>query len=162
MDSHRPPPPLPEYVPLRRIRWESSEATMLFGHESWLALLGLAFRYGWRPHGTTEPAHWDFNPWARSEPQWTGKDYFSTLGQQVSREDAAAMASALTSALPDIPTHDALAGKSGWRLDLPDAPPIQWVHQDQPLNGLEYFSGPRKVKLQQFIDYCHAGGFTIG
>lgn len=160
-ESSRAEPPSPEYVPLRRIRWDVGGGVTLFGHEAWLALLGLAFRYGWRPKGTVEPPHWDFNPWSRSAAAWTGKDYFSTLGQRVSDADAAAMAAALEDALPDIPAHDALGGKSIWMLDLPDSPPIHWVHPGQPVNGIEFFSGPRRSKVDAFVRNCRDGGFTI-
>lgn len=162
MESPRAQPPTPEHVPLRRIRWDDGQGrTMLFGHEAWLAILGLAFRYGWRPKGTVEPPHWDFNPWSRSQPHWTGGDYFSTLGQKVSAEDAAAMAAALARAIPDIPSHDALGGKSLWTLDLPDWPPIHWVNPGQSVNGIEFFSGSRRAKVEQFISICRLGGFTI-
>lgn len=134
---------------------------MLFGHETWLALLGLAFRYGWRPRGTVEPPHWEFNPWSRTEANWSGKDYFSTLGQRVSDEDAAAMAKALGEAVVNLPAHDALSGKSVWTLDLPDWPPIHWVTQGQGVTPAEFFSGPRRGKVEQFISNCRKGGFTI-
>ena len=44
MESPRAQPPTPEYVPLRRIRWDGAGGgrTMLFGHETWLAILGLS------------------------------------------------------------------------------------------------------------------------
>jgi hypothetical protein len=83
--------------------------------------------------------------------------YFYNCGFRVTAEDARALAEALERALPDVPDHDALAGKT---FTHPDLPGVRLVNATTPVNPYEWFSG-KKGLLQDFIAFCRQGGFEI-
>ncbi len=137
----------------------------------WDLILQLAEAYGWEPEGTKLPGPGHDTP----DQSWSGT-YFTNSYQLVTREDAAALAEALERSLPDLPDHDALEHKA---VDVPvlpaDVPRLRAAGLLAPgetsfkaLNDLEnvtpveFFSGPRKQDVLDFIAYCRAGEFCIG
>ena len=97
----------------------------------------LAYKYGWKPMGTKAPEI--YGPCVTLD--WEGQ-YYSNNHQIVTRNDAAAMADALESALDDIPDSD---GGEDWKSNLFIA-----------------FSGDGKQQLRDFIKFCRNGDFVIG
>jgi len=119
---------------------------------SWIKLLRLAERYGWRPVGTkisSSELKWMPNG------EWDG-NYTTNDGQSVMQADARALAAALEQAAQDIPSEDVIAkhrAPSGGIRILPDPPKI---------DDLDWFCGhDSKAKVQEFISFCHAGEFQI-
>ena len=84
--------------------------------------------------------------------------YFNNAGFRVTAQDARALADALKSALPDIPSHNAMEHKS---FQHPGAPGDLFVRLDTPVNVFEWFSGENKPHLKAFIAFCRKGGFKI-
>jgi hypothetical protein len=74
-------------------------------------------------------------------------------GDYVDEETAARLADALEEALPDIPDHDAVGGRTEWIGDyhLPA----------ESVTSTEWFSGAAKMYYKEFIRHCRAGGFTV-
>jgi hypothetical protein len=74
-------------------------------------------------------------------------------GDYVNEEEAARLAEALEEALPDIPDHDAVAGRTEWIGDyhVPTA----------EVTPTEWFSGAAKIYYKEFIRHCRAGGFRV-
>jgi hypothetical protein len=99
-----------------------------FDDRSWGRILDLAHAYGFRE--------------ARMES-----------GAYVDERKAGRLADALERALPDIPDHDAVRGRTEWigdyHLPTTDVGPTEW------------FSGPAKTYYRDFIRHCRAGGFRI-
>jgi hypothetical protein len=99
-----------------------------FDDRSWGRILDLARAYG-------------FNE-ARMEP-----------GTYVDGAKAGRLADALEKALPDIPDHDAVRGRTEWigdyHLPTADVPSTEW------------FSGPAKTYYEEFVRHCRAGGFRV-
>lgn len=130
---------------------------------SWAMVLRLAYTHGWRPAGTREPDGFTgLAPDGETPRLWNPKNYWARRGQHVSDEDAAAMASALESALPDIPDHDAMGHKVVSTIDMPDGREWRFISPFKKFNPYEYFSGTSKPKLIRFIAFLNQGGFTIG
>lgn len=91
-------------------------------------------------------------------------NYFDRRGQQVTDDDARALADALERALPDVPDHDAIAHKVLSVIDTPGLgvpPQLRMLNPRARLNPFEYFSGTNKARLRRFIAFCRAGGFRI-
>jgi hypothetical protein len=84
--------------------------------------------------------------------------YFKNAGFRVTAQDAWALAEALERALPDVPNHDALAGKT---VELPVAPGERFLPLGTPVNPFEWFSGENRRHLVGFIAFCWQGGFDI-
>lgn len=99
-----------------------------FDDRSWDRILELARAYGWK--GT------------RIEP-----------GGYVRKREATDLAEALERALPDIPDHDAVKGRTEWIGDyhLPT----------EEVAYLEWFSGQARIYYKEFIRHCRAGGFGV-
>ena len=107
-----------------------------FTHYSWRRALRLAERYGWQPAGTR----------LEDAEEWTEGDYFTRGQQLVVAEDAAALASALAEALPDIPRHNAM---ETLRTELGMLPDVVW------------FSGGTRSLLTSLIRFCQVGAFRL-
>jgi hypothetical protein len=90
----------------------------------------------------------------KERPEWDG-NYDTNDGQRVTAEDAAALADALEQALPDVPSHDALAHKTK------EVGGMRCIPIDADVSPLEYFSGKGRARLTAFIRFCRAGGFEI-
>src|SRR5262249_2364638 len=84
--------------------------------------------------------------------------YFNNPGFRVTAGDANALAGALERALPDVPGHDAMAHKV---VELEGAPGERFLRNDTPVIPFELFSGPNKVYLKSFIEFCRQGEFNI-
>lgn len=99
-----------------------------FDDRSWAKLRELARAYGW------------------DGPEMEPGDY-------VDAHEAARLACALERALPHIPDHDAVRGRTAWigGYHLPTL--------EVPAN--EWFSGPAKIYYREFIRHCRAGGFRV-
>ena len=99
-----------------------------FDDRSWDRIRELARAYGWEG--------------AAMEP-----------GDYVNEEEAARLANALEEALPDIPDHDAVKGRTEWIGDyhVPTA----------NVTSTEWFSGAAKIYYKEFIRHCRAGGFRV-
>jgi hypothetical protein len=81
--------------------------------------------------------------------------YFHNAGLRASAEDARALADSLERALPDVPSHDALADKVvtvGGERCLPLGTAV---------SPFEWFSGANRRHLEEFIALCRQGGFAI-
>ena len=119
---------------------------------SWVKLLRVAGRYGWRPAGTTL-SHSDLADMPGG--RWDG-NYTTNDGQIVTAEDARALAVALERAVQDVPSRDVIAHHrepSGGIRMAPNPPDI---------DDLDWFCGPEpKAKIRAFISYCYAGEFHI-
>ena len=107
-----------------------------FTHYSWRRALRLAERYGWQPAGT----HFE------DSGQWTASGYFTRAQQLIVAENAAALASALAEALPDIPRHNAMEPLHAELGRLPD---VVW------------FSGETRGLLRSLIRFCQLGAFRL-
>jgi hypothetical protein len=84
--------------------------------------------------------------------------YHENSGRRVTAEDALALADALERALPDVPSHDALAHKT---VEISGAPGERFVPVGTPVTAFEWFSGPNKPSLEPFIAFCRQGSFEI-
>ena len=74
-------------------------------------------------------------------------------GDYVDEEKALRLAGALEKALPDIPDHDAVRGRTEW---------IGGYHLPRSdVSSTEWFSGPAKTYYEEFIRHCRAGGFRV-
>jgi hypothetical protein len=140
---------------------------MEFTHTSWGYLLQLAEEYDWEPYGTLPPRigrltdpHIPEEAWEYEEhPEWGG-GYHSNDFQSVTDEDAANLVAALERALPDISDEDLMAA---YETTTPEvaALGLRAFPSDLEVDPREWFSGPSKHKVQRFIEFCKAGGFTI-
>jgi hypothetical protein len=119
---------------------------------SWVKLLRLAERYGWRPAGTTIP---DSELKWMPDGKWNG-NYTTNDGQTVTAADAHALGAALDRAVQDIPSEDVIAqhrAPSGGIRILPGPPDI---------SDLDWFCGPEtKASIRKFISFCYDGEFHI-
>jgi hypothetical protein len=136
--------------------------SMRVNNASWVMVLRLATTYGWKPKGTIEPDDWSGVAADGVTPRlWNPRNYWSRHGQQVLSEDAEALASALETALPDVPDHDAMEHKIVTSIDFPDRNALRFVDPFKRFNPYEYFSGTNKARLTRFIEFCRSGGFRI-
>ena len=110
----------------------------------WHKLLRIAKRYGWKPAGTVFAA-----------AEWGG-GYTSNDSQTVTADDARQLADALERALADIPEEDVLARHRPPEGDMILAP------GGPAIDDMDWFWGPGKDALRQFIRFCRAGAFQIG
>ncbi|MBZ0291560.1 MAG: hypothetical protein K8L99_03240 [Anaerolineae bacterium] len=127
---------------------------------TWEKVLSLAQLYGWQPIGTFEP--WD---WQSEETPWEGRyDFYG--GEEVSAVDARALATALGTALPDLPDHrmpDRIFETELEEIDREDEMSISFyiIEPNKELNLFEVFGGQYKKQLMRFIAFCQRGGFQI-
>jgi hypothetical protein len=130
---------------------KGKDSDFAFNLFAWGNTLRLACMYGWEPAGTRAPRKWGRKG---KRPPWEG-GYDTNDGQRVTDEDAAALADALERALPDVPTHDALAHKTR------EVGGIRCIPYDADVSPLEYLSGKGRTRLTEFIRFCRDGGFEI-
>ena len=125
----------------------------------WPRVLRLAETFGWQPEGTDGGLLSDSNEEAPKD--WEG-NYLTNDFQVVKRTDALSMANALGKALPDIPDQE---------IDFENMHSIETLEElgdrvKEALSGggnlLIFFSGQRKKRLMDYIDYCRKGQFYIG
>jgi len=158
-----------------------------FTHCDWRMMINLALQYGWKPAGASPP---DYDETAEDESDIVEIDaevvelrgaegqaigdairetvktpddpilasYFFNAGHRVSSEDAQALANALERALPDLPDHDATEHKT---FEVDQLPGVRLARIATPISPFEWFSGPNKEHLQDFIVFCRQGGFEI-
>lgn len=116
------------------------------GTSTWSDALELALVAGWESAGTELPAN----------PNWSGV-YNSNDHQEVTADDASALADALDRAAPDIPRHDAVEHKL---VDIGLG--LQGLPDGEVVNPIEAFSGPAgRRMLLEFIAFCREGAFAI-
>ncbi|HZW07226.1 MAG TPA: hypothetical protein VFF65_08880 [Phycisphaerales bacterium] len=138
------------------------QGSMTFSNRSWGMLMKLAYDSGWKPLGCEQPERWPVLTGEGDLNRFFSMDYFSRLGQRVTAEDAARIADAIESALPDIPAFDAMAHKVLSSIDAPGLPrPLRSIRPGVKVNPYEYFSGDNREPLGLFIRFCRAGGFAI-
>jgi hypothetical protein len=99
-----------------------------FDDRSWDRIRELAQAYGWEG--------------AAMEP-----------GDYVNEKEAARLANALEEALPDIPDHDTVKGRTEWIGD--------YHVPTENVTPTEWFSGAAKIYYKEFIRHCRAGGFRV-
>ena len=133
---------------------------MLFNNHGWSKMLELAQQYGWQPKGTQPPLlemeEKEVVTNGSGDDDWDG-NYSTNDRQRVSPEDAANIAAALGRALEDIPGHDVMEDKIRF---IEDEPVVHWDTADNT-SAVEWFSGGRRTRVQQFIAFCRGGGFSI-
>lgn len=113
----------------------------------WPKLLRLAQAHGWQPRGTTLPGD--------ADGQWD-RNYTTNDGQEVTADDAAALADALEKALSKVPEHDALAPYRA-----PDGM-IEIAPRHPDAADADWFSGPAGIAyVARFIRFCREGTFHI-
>jgi hypothetical protein len=107
--------------------------------------------------------------WSRdcTADDWDG-NYLIPAGQNVSGEDARALADALEQALPTVPNEDVRGRKPGGILVPADmrhwfrpAPVGTQPDQPQALDAIEWFSGAGKQQVRDLIAFCREGGFRV-
>lgn len=148
----------------RLISLSSSKAREVFSRKSWVKALRLAQFYGWQPMGTHPPSIYRHH--GLPAANWTGS-YFKHDGQMVKAEDVLSLRCALEKALDDIPD-------SRYRVedDLPEwFSPMERAIIEEGVesmlldllakNPFEYFAGPEKRHLKEFIKFCQSGSFLI-
>jgi hypothetical protein len=113
---------------------------------TWIRACALAIEGGWEQLGTLPPAHWQ-----DEEEAWPGT-YDSNDGQQVTAEDALAMAAALQAMLPSLDPQKAFDRDS-------DDPALLWGTR---VDAISYFSDPGKRKiLELLINFLKGGAFVL-
>ncbi len=124
-----------------------------FTGSGWDLALAVARHHGWKPAGIPRPASWkdEDGPWE--------DEYWMNAGQQVTPEDASALAEALDRAVasPDFidsvqriksQLNDSVAEQCPqWTDDL------QWITPDQ--------ASQFRVRLIEFAAFAHQGPFVI-
>jgi hypothetical protein len=139
-------------------------ASQHFTNHAWILLLLLAERYGWQPAGTLPgdisalfdsgtPAVEIAAQCMAFEANWDGN--YSTNGHQVvTAPDARALAEALNRALPYLPDH-----KSSRIRPHRYVPTIELV--DANITPHEFFGGPNKQRVIDFLEFAREGAFRI-
>ncbi len=139
--------------------------TITFSNPQYGMAMKLAYDSGWKPAGTLAPDNWENLPQSRTPEggirPWPPMNYFAGLGEQVLDEDAAALSDVLENVLDDIPNHDAVSHKLAVIINMPFSEHLAMLKPGEKLNFYEYFSGPHKQLLRDFIALCRAGGYTI-
>lgn len=136
--------------------------SLTFSNHCWGMLMKLAFDSGWKPMGCQPPDDWSAIDGQGNPRRWYSMDYFSRKHQRVLAADAMAIADALESALPDIPTFDALGLKVASSIDLPSLDnPLRSLRPGVKVHPFEFFSGSNRATLTRFIEFCRQGEFAI-
>ena len=123
------------------------------GNGSWTLFRAIAEDYGWKPGGTIPPANFDGG-------RWDG-NYNSANGEEVSADDACALASALDHALRDVRFADRVTAVC-YSLGFRDADaegrisPKFWIDANNPKERawLEH-------RLRDLATLCRDGSFKI-
>jgi hypothetical protein len=87
-----------------------------------------------------------------------GASYFDGEEGWVTAKDAAALGKAVAKALPDVPRHDAMQGKTVTSSLVPGQRLFTF---DTPITAAEWFSGRKRQVLKDLIALCRLGGFAI-
>jgi hypothetical protein len=146
------------------ISLSSSTSRETLSKKTWVKALRLAMTYGWQPMGTQPPSIYRRHGLAPGN--WRGS-YFKHDGQTVKAEDVVSLRTALERALDDIPD-------SRYRVEdnLPEwFSPMERAIIEEGIesmlldilarNPFEYFAGPQKRRLVEFIRFCRSGSFLI-
>jgi hypothetical protein len=125
-----------------------------FTGSGWDLALAVARHYGWKPSGIPKPESWDekeYGPWE--------DEYWINAGQEVTSDDAAALASALGRAAS---APDAIPAIQSLRKEL-----ISFVDRSDPVAAAHYgplsdddAEGFRK-RVMEFAEFASQGPFTI-
>lgn len=140
---------------LRRKEGSNFEFTM----SGWRNILFLGQQYSWHPAGTLEP---EFGH-DRFVPIWDGR-YDSTDGQEVTAQDARALADALEKSLDDIPDNPQpgqILEREGADLLGAMARDMEKVWLNMNQHSFGFFGGENKKKIEQLIEFCRRGAFFI-
>ncbi len=166
------------------INLDNEDLRFRINHRGWRRIFRLAVMFGWEPQGTRQP-YGDFQkaPWHQRDessfaalisdppddqflyPRWDSGDYFSNFGQEVTDQDAFALADAVESAIPLLMVRDAKDNPSEkYGEDWEDEMVLRC--QFASLNGLRdpnfiFFDYTWKEKLTELVDFCRHGGFVI-
>jgi hypothetical protein len=135
-----------------------SNGTMELKSKTWERMLALARSYGWEPAGTRPPdiRDADGNP-ACNWSSWSGS-YTSSEYQNVTSEDAGAIADALELALFDLTDQSAIE-----REGTGVFPGLRGVDTKHEMTPFEYFNNATgRDDVQALIRLCRTGGFEIG
>lgn len=132
--------------------------------ESWQRLFALARSRGWTPSGMPEPI--PSEPWdpLTSDPPPLPPPWGEGTGPlrlRIAEEDAASMADALESVLPDIPRFDALDEKTLFRVDSAAMIPVRVLRPGVRVGHYEYFSGVNRAALERFIGLLRSGPVIV-
>ncbi len=135
----------------------SDASSFVFPGEEWWYVLDLMEEYGWEPAGTISP---------RPEGSWDGT-YLAARGQKVGVQDAAAMVSALESALPNIAegetTSETSQATSSASPDSKSRDPRTALRQAlRRTDPREVLRGPARQRLHAFVEFARSGEFRIG
>jgi hypothetical protein len=84
--------------------------------------------------------------------------YHTSRHAYVTSKDAKAMATALTSALPDIPNHWAMEDKT---TEIPGDFHTRRINPGVSFTLFEYFSGAKKTALIKCIEFFKKGAFQV-
>jgi hypothetical protein len=123
-----------------------------FTLKGWGLLLHMAENFGWQPAGTNAPKR-EFPP----QKVWDG-NYYAKAGQFVTSEDARALAACLAKGLLDLGDQETTS--KAWERTFTTSE--EWrTFRPTLSDALTFFSGPGKQKVQNFIDFCRKGGFSI-
>lgn len=156
--------------------------TQRFNFKTWPMLLTLAHIYGWQPLGLLPGGnHSYYDLFPDLNPEYWEEDYCTNRGQVISTEDAAALANALESALNDIPDNDLEEDVDHESTEYEQESKIvrtnafttlllaaALIETDLTINAstfrdilTQYFSGPEKQGIVDFISFCRKGAFYI-
>ncbi len=125
------------------MRLLSKESSFEINNEAWDMAYDLGEMFGWKPAGTIEP-----RGWFEEDESWEPEQYFTSDGQTITKEDAAAWSAALKAALDDIPNEDTQDS--------------DWFHAKEIQTPIEFFSGEdNKRVLRQFAGFLGRGGFRL-
>ena len=145
----------------------------------WEKALSLARMYGWEPLGTAAAvwAEAGLDGQEKREHEHVNPRWRDGSGRNdhriVTAGDAANLAAALERALDDLPDQDCLEYAKSRLKDLCAAwgvpPPRPEFGELIVLDGptadraspREFFSGPGKQQIRDFIAFCRSGAFTI-
>ena len=153
----------------------SSDGEFRLVKTEWEKALSLARMYGWEPQRTAVAVRAGGH--GRQEHEWVSPDRRggsrTSSYQTFTAAEAAGLAAALERALDDLPDHDCLEYAKSRLKDVCAArgvPPPRGAFADLiVLDGVaadrasprEFFSGPGKQQIRDFIEFCRSGPFTI-
>jgi hypothetical protein len=159
--------------------------TLNFSLERWSRILKLARLYGWQPAGTRAGSlYYDVPDYPDIKPiEWSG-GYFTNDGQIVTADDASELGKALEQALDDLPDYESNSPRyvkvhsfkeAKDYISLMENPILksflskrEWYLSEEgislpntKLSLFEFFSGPQKKYVIDFITFCKKGAFEI-
>ena len=134
----------------------SDGSSFVFAGEEWSYVLELLEQFGWEPARTIHP---------KSEGSWDGT-YLATRGQRVGAQDAAAIASALERALPNIAEGDSASGTDKAASGASAQPKSHDYHDAlrqllRKTDPKEVLRGAARQRLRAFAEFARSGEFRI-